>query len=71
MTAAAPVPVHPLDLLLERCVTLVGHVEDGELPFIDAVDMAYSAADFAGLVNIYGDDVVQQVLAEAFIGCRR
>jgi hypothetical protein len=62
---------HPLDLFHERCLTLADRVEVGELPFIDAVDLAYSAADFAGLVNIYGDDTVQTVLAAAFMRCRR
>jgi hypothetical protein len=30
--------------------------------------MAYSAADYAGLVDRYGDDVVQIILADAFGG---
>jgi hypothetical protein len=30
--------------------------------------MAYTAADFAGLVERYGDDGVQAVLAKAFMG---
>jgi len=67
---AATIP-QPLALLLERCRTLAARVADGELAFIDAIDMAYSAADWSGLVDRYGDDVVQLVLADAFIGCRR
>lgn len=62
---------HPLDLLFERAVTLADRIRAGELPFIDGVDMAYSAADFAGLIDRYGDDVVQNLLAEAFIGARK
>lgn len=59
---------HPLDLLFDRTVALVSRTRDGTLSFVDAVDMAYSAADWAGLVDRYGDDVVQLVLADAFGG---
>jgi hypothetical protein len=62
---------HPLDLFHERCLTLADRVALGDLPFIDAVDTAYSAADFAGLVDHFGDDTVQTVLAAAFMRCRR
>ena len=60
--------VHPLDLLFERASVLAERAQDGSLPFIDAVDMAYSAADWAGLIDRYGDDVIQFVLADAFGG---
>jgi hypothetical protein len=56
----------PLDLLFERARMLADRAKDGSLPFLDAVDMAYSAADLSGLVEKYGDDVVQVVLADAF-----
>jgi len=59
---------HPLDLLEERCATLATRVSQDELLFIDAVDMAYSAADWAGLVDRYGDDRVQAVLADPSVG---
>ena len=58
----------PLDLLYERCLTLADRVLSGQLPFIDAVDMAYSAAEWSGLIDRFGDDVVQLVLADAFSG---
>jgi hypothetical protein len=57
---------HPLDLLFDRAATLADRASNGSLRFLDAVDLAYSAADFAGLVDRYGDDVVQLVLADAF-----
>jgi hypothetical protein len=41
------------------------------LPFIEAVDFGYSAADQAGLIDRYGEDTVQSVLAAAFMGCSR
>jgi hypothetical protein len=50
---------HPLSLLFDRCRTLADRAGDGSLPFVEAVDMAYSAASWAGLVERYGDDVVQ------------
>ena len=58
----------PLVLLLDRCKILAARVRDGDMSFVDAVDMGYSAADFAGLVTRYGDDRVQAVLVEAFMG---
>ena len=58
----------PLELLFEKSCILADRVRFGDLPLIDAVDMAYSAADFAGLVDRYGDDVVQKVMADAFFG---
>jgi hypothetical protein len=60
----------PLAILFERCTTLAERVRERRLSFIDAVDMAYSAADFAGLIESYGDDRIQAVLADAFMGCR-
>lgn len=59
---------HPLDLLFERAIGLANRARGGSLPFLDAVDLAYSAADWSGLVDRYGDDVVQLVLADAFGG---
>jgi hypothetical protein len=59
-----------LDMLLERSRTLAARVRSGQIAFLDAVDMAHSAAEFAGLVDRYGDDAVQAVLAEAFATAR-
>ena len=58
--------VAPLELFFDRISVLAERARDGSLPFIEAVDMAYSAANWAGLVDRYGDDVVQVVLADAF-----
>jgi len=57
---------YSLDLLFDRATILASRARDGSLPFIEAVDMAYSAADWAGLVERYGDDAVQRILARAF-----
>jgi hypothetical protein len=57
---------HPLDVLFERATALSGRVGEGRLMFLDAVDLAYDAAVASGLVEKYGDDVCQLVLADAF-----
>jgi hypothetical protein len=58
----------PLAIFSERCRTLALRVHDGQVPFIEAVDLAYSSADFAGLIESYGDDRIQQLMASAFMG---
>ena len=50
-----------LDLLYERCLTLADRVP---------IDIAYSAAEWSGLVDCFGDDLIQLVLADAFVGVR-
>jgi len=61
---------HPLYIFFERCTALAGRVRNEGLQFIDAVDMAYSAAEWSGLVDRFGDDVVQRFLADAFLRSR-
>jgi hypothetical protein len=58
-----------LDLFYDRCCTLAGRVNANGIGFIDAVDLAYSAAQFSGLADRVGDDAVQAVMASAFMGC--
>jgi hypothetical protein len=60
-----------LKILGQRSTELAERVAAGELMFIDAIDMAYSAAVWAGLVETIGDDKVQAVLAAAFAEARR
>ena len=62
---------HPLEILSDRCATLAARVREGQVSFIDAIDMAYSAADFAGLIESYGDDKIQGILANAFMGAQQ
>jgi hypothetical protein len=59
---------NPLAIFSERCRTIAARVRDKQIPFIEAVDLVYSAADFAGLVDIYGDDRIQTIMAHAFMG---
>jgi hypothetical protein len=70
MTATAQ-KLDPLDLLYEKSLTLAERVAAGELPFVVAVDMAYSAAQWAGLCETRGDDAVQAALAAAFMDVER
>jgi hypothetical protein len=55
----------------DRCEQLALRVRAGQLPFIEAVDLAYSAAQWGGAVDALGDDRVQQVMARAFMGAPR
>jgi hypothetical protein len=68
--AIADFGAHQLELLAIRSAELADLVAVGQIAFLDAVDMAYSAADWAGLVDSVGDDVVQAVLAVAFANSR-
>jgi hypothetical protein len=55
-----------LALLAIRADELAERVCSGQIGFIDAVDMAYSAAQWAGLPESVGDDAIQKILAAAF-----
>jgi hypothetical protein len=54
-----------------RSLELADRVAVGEIAFLDAVDIAYDAAVWAGLTSTVGDDVVQATLAAAFANARR
>jgi hypothetical protein len=58
------------ELFAIRASELADRVHDGRMSFIDAVDMAYSAAIWSGLADDIGDDAVQKVLAAAFTRVR-
>jgi hypothetical protein len=60
-----------LDLFGTRCHELAERVRLGVLPFFEGVDLAYSAAIWSGLTDAVGDDAVQAVMAEAFMGVPR
>lgn len=70
MTATAE-KIDPLDLLYVRGCTMADRVAAGEIPFIEAVDFMWEAAEFAGTVDRVGPDLVQHVLACAFMGERK
>jgi hypothetical protein len=59
-----------LEILALRSSELADRVKAGELELLDGVDMALSAAEWSGLIESVGHDVVQTVLHEAFIIAR-
>ena len=67
MTAVAAVArPDPLDVFRERAEARAYLVEIGDLSLHDAVDGLQANADRDGLVDEYGQDAVQQILATAF-----
>lgn len=59
-----------LELLAIRTSELAERVMLGQIGFLDAVDMGYSAAVWSGLVDAAGTDQVQKVMAAAFANAR-
>jgi hypothetical protein len=71
-----------LEILALRSMELADRVATGELKFLEAVDLAYTAALWADLPNaieksgvintekITGDDIVQATIAAAFANAR-
>jgi hypothetical protein len=60
-----------LEILALRSLELADRVAEGEIPFLDAVDVAYEAATWAGLTETVGDDIVQATMAAAFANAKR
>jgi hypothetical protein len=60
-----------LELFARRCLDLADRVAEHRIAFLDAVDVAYEAAEAAGLVDDLGDDVVQLTMAAAFANAKR
>jgi hypothetical protein len=58
-----------LEILALRSLELADRVAGGEIKFLEAVDVAYEAALWSGLIEIAGDDVVQATIA-AFANAR-
>jgi hypothetical protein len=56
----------PLEIFFDRACTIADRVKSGGIPFLDAVDMLWTAAEFAGTVERCGPDAVQSCLAKAF-----
>jgi hypothetical protein len=60
-----------LELFARRCLDLADQAASYRLAFLNAVDLAYDAALWAGLVDDLGDDIVQATMAAAFANARR
>jgi hypothetical protein len=59
-----------LEILALRSLELADRVAVGELPFIEAIDLAYNAAEWSGLIETVGDNIVQATIAAAFANAR-
>jgi len=70
MTQAAHVSPHPMDIFCERCEARAYLVEIGDLAFLDAVDALQADAEFDGLIDQFGQQIIQQIMAAAFGGAR-
>jgi len=70
MSAADDFTSRQLELFAERCRELAERVNLDLISFIDAIDMAYSAATWSGLSDSVGDHTVQAVMRNAFMGAR-
>jgi hypothetical protein len=66
MTQATRVLLDPLDVFRERCAAQAYLVEGGAIAFLDAVDNLQTDAEWDGLIDRYGQDKIQQILARAF-----
>jgi hypothetical protein len=73
MTAhvAMPLADRQRALLQQYTTMLADRVEAKQIGFIDAVDIAYSAALAAGMDQTVGDDEIQLVLYRCFSRVRR
>ena len=60
-----------LELFARRCLDLADRVAEHRIAFLDAIDIAYEAATWAGLVDEVGDDVIQACMAACFANARR
>ena len=60
-----------IEMLARRCLDLADRVAENRIAFLDAIDVAYEAAEAAGLVEDLGDDIVQATMAAAFANARR
>ena len=60
-----------LEILSDAAHDVAERVSHGRMSFLEGVDFVWSAAEWAELVDLYGPDDVQAVLAEAFMGPRR
>ncbi len=65
---AADLGKRKLVVFARNCRLFAEDVAVSRLRLIDAVDMLQSAAELSGLCETVGDDVVQRMMAEAFVG---
>jgi hypothetical protein len=56
-----------LELFEIRCLEMANKVRAGLMPLHEGVDFLYSAAIWSDLVDNVGDDLVQNIMARAFL----
>jgi hypothetical protein len=59
-----------LELFTLRCLEIADRVATNEIAFLDAIDLLYEGARWGGLVESFGDDIVQTTMAAAFANAR-
>lgn len=59
-----------LEVFARRCLDLADRVAEHRIAFLDAIDIAYEAATWAGLVDEVGDAVIQACMAACFANAR-
>jgi hypothetical protein len=60
-----------LKIFANRCLDLADRVAEHRISFLDAIDIAYEAATWSGLVDEVGDDIIQFTMAACFANARR
>ena len=60
-----------LEIFARRCLDLADRVAEHRIAFLDAIDVAYEAAEAAGLVDDLGDDLIQATMAACFANAKR
>jgi hypothetical protein len=60
-----------LKLFALRCLEIADRVAANEIAFLDAIDLLYEGARWGGLVESFGDDIVQATMAAGFANARR
>jgi hypothetical protein len=56
-----------LQVFYLRSLEMAERITHGKMPMNEGVDFLYSAAQWAGLTEKYGDDEIQGILAKALI----
>jgi hypothetical protein len=66
MSAPATIADRQIEVLLLHATMLADRVAAGQIGFIDAIDIAYTAALAAGMDQTVGDDEIQAILHYCF-----
>lgn len=56
-----------LQIFYVRSLEMAERMTGGRMPLHDGVDMLHSAAEWSGLIEKYGNDRIQAIMAKAII----